>query len=788
MRKKGIRRVLAMVTAAAVMCMNAAALAAGTMLNYNGSMYSLVLKSETDFSDGKYTGSTNGIGTLEIGEIDEKHGQSAILGAALEADASREGTWAQVTGDTTLPVSVHEFELYVDKMETGKIKFCQRGVNAGGGILPFYRIEIENEKISNENGSADFVFGEWHTVRILYDCEGHMYTVYVDDMQNAALAGEFSAAAVGMMFTRICLYASGARVALDNAKVYSAVKLIDGYEVPQLSLNLPSGGITESAEALIEAQISTKADIEKVEFFVDDKLVYTDTEKPFVLNYLFPKGEHTVRAVATDIYGAAGECTETIISMADTKPKITWELADGREYDKSELEAVSISVTMSGAALAKGTVSADGNNVGMLREGNNSVNLSGLSIGKHTVTVYAENNLGESTEKSAEITVTRTFDDVIWSADFNDGNKSGYTNGSGQFIRLETLRDDFMDSCLVGANTEQDVSKEGAWIPIELKNIKTVAITEFDLYLNRITGNGMSTILNLSASYRPAIFKIDKNGITSGDDTVKRSLDAGRWYHIKLMMDSQNTSYTLWLDDEAIFTNIKIPKMDMSAPMNSLRMVSKLQGTEESYFAVDNITVRQLTQAPSIRRVTSANGSQNAVSAKDSEITVYFSGALQPTSVYASKFTVDGAAVTGAVYNQADFSVTLKLDKPLLAGAHRITVAENLVMGNGEIYGEKLYGNFEVKNTFTEVTASSKNGGSVTAEISNNSADTQTVYMITNVYSGNLLKSSTVKEFVLKPGENSVSGAAQDYEDGNQLEVFFWDSLKIPSCIGSVED
>lgn len=788
MRKKGIRMFLAMVTAAAVMCMNAAVLAAGTMLNYNGSMYSLVLKSETDFSDGKYTGSTNGIGTLETGEIDEEHGQSVILGASPEADASREGTWAQVTGDTTLPISVYEFELYVDKMENGKIKFAHRGVNSSGGIIPFYNIEISNEKISNENGSADFAFGEWHTIRILYDCEMHMYTVYVDDMQNAAFGGNFSAGAVGMMFMRTCLYASDARVALDNAKVYSVVKLIDGYETPQLSLNLPSDGITESTEARIEAQISTKADIEKVEFFVDGNQVFTDTEKPFVLNYLFSKGEHAVRAVATDIYGATGECTETITSMADTKPKITWELADGGEYDKSELEAVSVSVTMSDATLAKGTVSADGNNVGTLSEGGNVVNLSGLSIGKHTITVYAENNLGESTEKSAEITVTRTFDDVIWSADFNDGNKSGYTNGDGQFIRLETLRDDFMDSCLVGANTEQDVSKEGAWIPIDFKDTKTVAVAEFDLYFNRITGNGVSALLNLSASYRPAIFTIDKNGITSGDNTVKHSFEAERWYHIKLMADSQNTSYTLWLDDEAIFTNIKIPKMDPSAPMNSLRMISKLQGTEESYLAIDNITVRQFTQAPSISNVTSANGSKNVVSAKDSEITVYFSGALQPTSVYASKFTVDGASVTEAIYNQSDFSVTLKLDKPLAAGTHRITVAENLVMGNGEIYGEKLYGNFEVKNTLIEVTEASNADSRITASVRNNTTDTQTVYMITNVYNGNTLKSSAVSEFVLNAGDNSINGVASDYENGNKIEVFFWDSLKTPVCIFAIGD
>lgn len=782
--RKCIRLFPALITAVLTIMVGTCALA-NTLLEYNGNVYSLVLQNENDFTDGKYTAFDNGIGSVSLDTLDDEHGSSVALGAGADVDIAKEGAWLQIDGNKSQAVSAYEFDIYIDRMAEGNLRFYQRGVNSTSEPS-MYLTTISREGISNGNETVPFEFGVWHTIRFVYDCSGHTYAVYMDDMENAVLGGAFNEKVDAVQFMRITLWAADAYVAVDNFKYYSLVKMIDGYETPRLSLVPEEEQITESSAVHIEAVMETAAEIEKVEFYVNDELAYTDTEAPYILEHLFAKGEYTVRAVATDVYGETGESSISITSLADTKPRIILGLNDGGEYDKSELTGVSVSITMSDAELAQGTISVDGTEIARLVLGNNSVDLSGLSIGRHNVSVYVENNLGETAETTVGITVEKSFDDVIWSMNFNDGSTIGTINGSGQFIRLETLREDFRDSLLVGANTTQDVSLEGAWIPFDLKNTTTTAVIDFDLYFNNITGNGMTVMLNLSASQRPVLFRITQNGIATSEGQVVGSFEANRWYHATLTVDAQRLVCSLDLDDQEIFVNQPISNMGQGTAMHSIRLVSMLQGTEETYFAVDNVSVSQITQAPSIVNIASSKGGENKVSSKDSEIKVYFSGALQSTSVYPSKFTISGAVIESAVYDAANYCVTLTLEQPLSAGTYRLAVAENLVMGNGEIYAEQLYGDFTVVDSMVETISASLLEDRLTAELINNSDDTRTVYMITNIYSGGVLKRSTAKELTLSSGRNYVSEAIEGYISGDRTEIFMWDSLKAPSCFMSV--
>lgn len=781
MRKyKAVRRAFSLIAAVLTIGVGTCAFA-NTLVEHNGSLYSLLLKSETDYSDGQYSGRDNGIGILELGTVDEAHGQSLMLGAGSEVDIAKEGAWTQLNGDKTQPVSAYECDIYVEKMMKGNLRFFQKGISSSGGGPSMYLTTIESESISNGTDTKPFKFGTWHKVRFIYDCAGHTYSVYVDDMNEAAFTGAFNENFAGVDYMRITLWAADAYVAVDNVKYYTLAKMIDGYEKPRLSIVPVEEKITESEVAHIKANIETKADIDNVKFYINDELAYTDTEAPYVLEHLFEIGDYTIRAEATDIYGETGECTLNISSLADTKPRIVSGLNDGGTYDKTELTNVPVSVTMSNAELVKGTVSADGTEIAELVFGKQEINLSGLSIGKHQITVYAENNLGQYAEITINITVEKSFDDVIWSMNFNDGSTLGRLNGDGQFIRLETLRDDFKDSLLVGANATQDINKEGAWIGFDCKNTTTIASADFDIYFNDINGNGTSFMLVL-ATKRPVLFKITKNGIATSDGHIMGTFESKRWYHATLTVDSQNMVCSLYLDNKEIFQNQPISDMEPGTAMSSIRLVSMLQGTEETYFAVDNVSVRQITHAPSIVNITSSKGGENTVSSSDREIKVYFSGALQPASVYPAKFTINGAVIKKAVYDAEKFCVTLTLEKPLAVGTYRFATAENLVMGNGEIYAERLYGDFMVNASMFETVSASVFENQITAELMNNSKDSKQTYMIINLYNGNTLKTSTVKEITLLPGENSVSETISGYTSGNKTEIFMWDCLTMPTC------
>ena len=753
---------------------------ASTMITHNGSLHRLVLKSEKskDYSSqSQVIGQDNGKGSVGLETVDAAHGTSVVLKAENVASYTSEGPWVQFDGDNSLSLVMYEFELYIGEL-SGAVKFQ---VKANGS---FYCLDINEDGIGFGDTRTDLAYEQWNKIRILFDranSNRKMYLYVNDDAPIEFTGGSLWRLGSGIEYMRMILVgATDAYVAADNLKVYSVVEMPEDYVTPSLNLQTEDR-ITEIESTQIQAVIETDAEIENVAFYVDNSLVYTDAEAPYILEHRFDVGSHTVRAVATDIYGETGEKVITITSLADTRPRIEMEIEDGKEYDRKVLKDTLISVTMSDTDMADGNVFVDGTSVASLAQGDNHVDLSGLSLGVHTVKVYAENILGESTEKSVRITVSKSTDDAIWSADFNDGVVIGQLNGDGQFIRTEVLKPEYKESLLVGANTTQDTTKQGAWMPISLEDTSTVAVVDFDLYFSGINGGGF--VVQAMPGW-VKLFEITDRGIVVGTQT--HPFEAEQWYHVTIEVDAQNSTFSLYLDDELIFNKVEISNIPEA--IDSLRAISVLQGTEETYFAIDNIVVRQLTQVASIKEITSENGDANVVLAKDKEIKVYFTSGLKAAGVYPAKFKLPGAVIEKAEYDADNFCVTLTLKNPLSPGEYRLETAENLVMSNGDIYAEKLYGNFEVKDSMVDVQSLSVADNTVTASIINSSQDDKVVYLIINLYTGDVMKSSTVKALTLGSGENSVSEQVEGYVSGDMAEAIIWDSLSIPACLKSTAD
>ncbi len=779
-----LKRITAFIVFAILTFVCTASAFAEDMIQLGDSLYKLSYKSGTDFEDGVYSGAEN-IGWINTDTVDEEHGTSVILGADPGTDTSKEGAWVGLTGDKTTSVTVYDLDVYVNEFTEGRMRFMYRAANSSTST-PAYFVEINPDGIKDDDETAGFSFNEWHSIRFVFDCTAHTYTVFLDDMETAVINGSINSKWTGIEFMRATVWADDTYMAIDNFKFYHAYVMPDGYETPKLSLNQLDEKITESETAQIKAELETEFELEKVEFYIDGELAYTDNEAPYIMEYLFMPGEYTVYAVATDIYGETGTSEEiNITSHYDTKPRITYSLVNGEEYEKTELSESIISVTMTEAELAEGTVTVDGDKFADLVKGENIIDLSTLSLGMHEIVFYAENALGEWAEEKITITVTRTLEEIVWSN--NDGYISGTLNGEGQFVKVRTLRDDFKESCLVGANTTQDTSKEGAWIPFKLMSATTTAIVDFDIYFNAINGNGMEMQL---IPGRHNLFTINSRGIVPSDGSTPYRFVADTWYHMQLCVDSSLAKYTLYVDGEPALVNIPISKLAAGTALDSLRLVSKLQGTEETYFAVDNVEVKHSTLAPSIVNIISANAEvANSVSVKDTVFTAYFTGALQTTSVYPSKFTLTGDGenieILSAEYDSTNFSVTFEIAEPLTAGkTYRLTVAENVVMGNGEIYGEKLYGDFAViQKSFALIGTPVIEGTTLNAVVTSDS-DT-TAYLIMNVYDGNTLKSSNVKELQLVSGENTIAESIPNYADGNKTEIFIWDVIVAPACFAS---
>ena len=769
--------------------------------------YILSQKKTSDFSDGNVTGNTNNIGYFKTDTIDETHGLSAVFGADENADITKEGAWIALSGNTGLQRLVFDFDFYSDGIDEGIIKFMLR-TKKGSSNVPVYFMGLDKNGILFDNDSnsykfegdettrVPYTFCQWHKFRLFVDMSDFSYEFYMDDMTVALAQGKIDVSGIsGIDSLRIIMMEKDTFAAADNYTLYGVSDVEAGYTPPILSLRQIGNKITEDEEGEIVADISSTTEISSVSFFVNDDMVFTDTEAPFALTYLFDAGEYSLKAVARDKYGQTGESEElVVVSHKSTIPAISINLSDGEEVDKAKLENIEITLDMSDVEIKTAYISIDGETAKELKPDKNTLNLSYLSIGFHNITVYVENILSETKEKSFTIEVIKKYEDTVYSDDYEaftgaDGilgsNNIGYRSG-------EILRDDFGYSAVIGADGDVDTSKEGAWLGITLSKCSSVAEVSFDWYFSALRGSAVAQLRTTSAVIKP-LFTITSSQVSSSDGKQKYSFSADHWYKVKLTIDAVKKTYSLYLDDNGAIINQPIDYPEGSI-FDSIRLVSKLSGNPKTFFAVDNMSVRHLLYAPMITSVSSKNSfADNVVLSADKEIFVYFSGGLEKTSIYPSKFLItsedETIAVTDAEYDANGLFVKLGTADNFKAGKkYRITVLENVVMSNGELYGEKLYFDFTAERSVFEADNISLSAdGVVTINVTNKSSESKSFYLLTNIYENGYVIKKSVKEIPVSAGTSIVTEPIDGYTRSNTADIMLWDNLDTPYCFSYAE-
>ena len=576
---------------------------------------------------------------------------------------------------------------------------------------------------------------------------------------------------------------------------FGPVELPSDYFTPQVELNLLSEKVVDDKITQIEADVNAYDEVVAVEFFKDGKSVITDTEAPYIYEEMFDEGTYEITAKVTDVYKETGESAPLIItSECGTSPKLNVSLIDNTEYQKAELSSVTATIKFSGAQLKEGYVSVDGEKFADLVLGENTVDLSAISAGKHTIKFYAENDLGESAEKIFTITALMMFEEVVVTENFEaEGSAGGNDNGFG-FIGYDIVNPSYGQSVVVGAQKEVDTSKEGAWIGLGCGSCTTRVVMNFDFYINELTGKVGFMAIPASGYQRPKLLEIE-NGKFKSENGTTYAFEEDRWYDVTIDINVAKKTFNLSLDGEVVMRDEKTNLPD-NPTLSSVRVISYLQGADMTrYYALDNYSATHLSSSPIITGITSPNAyGEYQVYDTDTTMTITFSEALTAASIYPSKFTVasgsESAKIISANYDSSAYSITLELEEPLKTGkTYRFTCAENIVMGNGQLYGEKIYSDFSVvKSPLSSVAVEITDGGVFRAEINNESTAEKTAYLIVNVFDGGKLVDNYAKAVTLNSGVNTLEETITSYSSGRTVNVFMWDSLAKPYRFAQISE
>jgi hypothetical protein len=91
---------------------------------------------------------------------------------------------------------------------------------------------------------------------------------------------------------------------------------------PTLSIQTPQSGMTVGLTLIVGIQASDVSNISRIEFYLQDVLVYTVTNTPYQWSWdttEYPNGEYTIKVKAYDIVGHA-QTSQTTITVKNVEP------------------------------------------------------------------------------------------------------------------------------------------------------------------------------------------------------------------------------------------------------------------------------------------------------------------------------------------------------------------------------------------------------------------------------------------------------------------------------------
>jgi hypothetical protein len=188
---------------------------------------------------------------------------------------------------------------------------------------------------------------------------------------------------------------------------------------PALSLTNPADGSYILNPITVAATATDTGGVAKVEFYINNQLVATDTSSPYSYNWdtkQYADGSYAIRVVAID---AVGHTTTAVSNVTKAAPPPD---TAGPAFGSITLSGTAVTtgytLTSSGTVVAAVSDPSGVSSVGFLIDGasfatdtNGSdgysayVNILGITDGSHTLTIRATDSLGNVSESSTAITV-----------------------------------------------------------------------------------------------------------------------------------------------------------------------------------------------------------------------------------------------------------------------------------------------------------------------------------------------------------------------------------------------
>jgi len=263
---------------------------------------------------------------------------------------------------------------------------------------------------------------------------------------------------------------------------------------PSIELLVPEGRILEGDLVIFEASASDRNGIERVTFEVDGKEIASVKTPPYQAGWIAESGEHTVKAVAYDIYGATASAVRSLsVQKVDsTGPVILFSPMDIYPVDTQSTLYARIYDSESPVVEVSFAASEDELSVSLVGDDLYAANWVPDEIATYTITVSATNDQGFNSRSVKKVKVLpqeianapRFTEIAVYPTLVAEGEIVRVTGKIESISPIEVC-DLYVDDVLRGSTTTSNGRFDFSWV--------AVGLGEHVIRLNAVNTLGLSS-------------------------------------------------------------------------------------------------------------------------------------------------------------------------------------------------------------------------------------------------------------------------------------------------------
>ncbi|MCD6253320.1 MAG: hypothetical protein J7J80_02790 [Thermotogae bacterium] len=262
-----------------------------------------------------------------------------------------------------------------------------------------------------------------------------------------------------------------------NVSHRSGSVVVESNTPPSIELLVPEGRILEGDLVIFEASASDKNGIERVTFEVDGEEIASVRTPPYKAGWIAESGEHTVKAMAYDIYGATASAVRSLSvqNVDSTGPVILFSPMDVYPVDTESVLYARIYDNESPVVEVSFKASEDELSVSLMGDDLYAANWVPEEVATYTITVSATNDQGFNSQSMKKVKVLPQ--EIASAPRFTEIAVYPTLVAEGEIVRISGKIEStspieacnlYVDDVLRGSTTTSNGRFDFAWVAVGL--------------------------------------------------------------------------------------------------------------------------------------------------------------------------------------------------------------------------------------------------------------------------------------------------------------------------------